>query len=76
MKQADIILKNATVLTMDDEYRIFRNGAVAVQGDSILAVGPEEEVLEEVQSDKVMDCDGKILMPGLINAHTHVPMTL
>ncbi|MDY6872533.1 MAG: amidohydrolase, partial [Chloroflexota bacterium] len=40
------------------------------------AVGPEEEVLEEVQSDKVMDCDGKILMPGLINAHTHVPMTL
>jgi 5-methylthioadenosine/S-adenosylhomocysteine deaminase len=76
MKQADLILKNATVLTMDDDYHIFKNGAVAVKGDSILVVGPEEDVLEEVQADNVMDCEGKILMPGLINAHTHVPMTL
>ncbi|MCB2202541.1 amidohydrolase [bacterium] len=76
MKKADLILKNATVLTMDDDFHIYREGAVAVKGDSILAVGPEEDVLKEVQSDNVMDCEGKILMPGLINAHTHVPMTL
>jgi 5-methylthioadenosine/S-adenosylhomocysteine deaminase len=61
---------------MDEDFHIYRNGAVAVKDDSIVAVGPEEDVLEEVQSDDIMDCEGKVLMPGLINAHTHVPMTL
>lgn len=76
MKQADLIFKNATVLTMDDNYRIFSPGAVAVKGDSILGVGLESEILDNYQSEEVMDCEGKILLPGLINAHTHVPMTL
>ena len=76
MKKADWILHNATVLTMDDEYHIFNPGAVAVKNDSILAVGNEEEVLKEYQNEQSFDCGGKILMPGLINAHTHVPMTL
>jgi 5-methylthioadenosine/S-adenosylhomocysteine deaminase len=76
MKQADLILRNATVLTMDEDYHIFDPGAVVVNGDSILAVGNEAEILKNYQSDQVMDCEEKILMPGLINAHTHVPMTL
>ncbi len=76
MKKADLIFTNATVLTMDDQYHIYKPGALAVEGDSILAVGPEAEILEKYQSDNVMDCENKILMPGLINAHTHVPMTL
>jgi len=76
MKKADWILHNATVLTMDDEYHIFNPGAVAVKDDSILDVGSEKEVLKEYQSEQIFDCGGKILMPGLINAHTHVPMTL
>ncbi len=73
MKKADLIFTNATVLTMDDQYHIYKPGALAVEGDSILAVGPEAEILEKYQSDNVMDCENKILMPGLINAHTHVP---
>ena len=76
MKKADLIFTNATILTMDDQYHIYKPGALAVEGDSILAVGPEAEILEDFQSDNVMDCENKILMPGLINAHTHVPMTL
>lgn len=76
MKKANLILKNAIVLTMDENYHIFSPGAVAVEGDHILAVGPEEDLISEYQSDQIMDCDGKVLMPGLINAHTHVPMTL
>jgi len=76
MKQADLILRNATVLTMDEDYHIFDPGAVVVNGNSILAVGNEAEILKNYQSDQVMDCEEKILMPGLINAHTHVPMTL
>jgi 5-methylthioadenosine/S-adenosylhomocysteine deaminase len=76
MKKADIIFTNATVLTMDDNYHIFDPGAVAVNNDSILAVGPESDILKNYESEETFDCQKKILMPGLINAHTHVPMTL
>jgi len=76
MKQADVILRNATVLTMDEAFHIYDPGAVVVKDDSILAVGLETDILENFQAVEDLDCEGKILMPGLINAHTHVPMTL
>lgn len=73
---ADLILTNAIVLTMDAELTQFDPGAVAIQNDSILAVGPESEISKTYQSQEVIDCEGMVVMPGLINAHTHVPMTL
>jgi 5-methylthioadenosine/S-adenosylhomocysteine deaminase len=76
MKTADIVLVNAHVLTMDEQLNQHHPGAVAVSGDSILAVGPESEIQKEYKGRETMDCGGGILMPGLINAHTHVPMTL
>lgn len=76
MKQADWILKNAIVLTMDEDYQIFDPGAVVVSGDSVVAVDDEAIIRQNYQAEQVLDCKGKILMPGLINAHTHVPMTL
>ncbi|MBN1669376.1 MAG: amidohydrolase family protein [Anaerolineales bacterium] len=75
-KNIDLLLTNAIVLTMDEQYRIFEPGAVAVQADSIVAVGPQAELEHSYQAEKTVDCAGKVLMPGLINAHTHVPMTL
>jgi 5-methylthioadenosine/S-adenosylhomocysteine deaminase len=76
MTNADWILKNAIILTMDEDYRIFNPGAVAVIGDSIAAVGDQKAIEKDYHSEQIVDCQGKILMPGLINAHTHVPMTL
>lgn len=76
MTHADLIFKNAILLTMDDEFHLYEPGALAVQNDQILAVGPETDILEHYAADEVIDCAGKVLMPGLINAHTHVPMTL
>jgi 5-methylthioadenosine/S-adenosylhomocysteine deaminase len=76
MKQADMIFKNAIVLTMDEEFHIYDPGTVIVKGDSILDVGLQDDLLGQYEAAEVMDCEGKILMPGLINAHTHVPMTL
>jgi 5-methylthioadenosine/S-adenosylhomocysteine deaminase len=76
MKQVDWILHNAIVLTMDKNYHIYDPGAVAVKGDSIINVASEKEILSEYQADNLLDCQGKVLLPGLINAHTHVPMTL
>lgn len=77
-QQVDTLFINALVLTMDENFSQYLPGAVAVGGDSVLAVGPEEEIKKEyaARAKETIDCNGKILMPGLINAHTHVPMTL
>jgi 5-methylthioadenosine/S-adenosylhomocysteine deaminase len=74
--KADWILKNAVVVTMDGEDRLFPSGAVAVRGDSIVGVGPESEIAAAFEAAETLDCRGQVLIPGLVNAHTHVPMTL
>jgi 5-methylthioadenosine/S-adenosylhomocysteine deaminase len=74
--KADIILKNAILLTMDNNLSIFEPGAIAIQDDHIIAVGEELDICDHYSSIQTVDCHGKILMPGLINAHTHAAMTL
>ena len=76
MQKVDYLLKNAVVLTMDAHYRIFEPGAVAVLADEIVETGLEEDLLGKYESENVIDCSGKVLMPGLVNTHTHVPMSL
>ena len=76
MTHVDTLFINALVLTMDKNFTQHSPGAVAVRGDSIISVGPEHELQQEYSPEEIIDCQGKILMPGLINAHTHVPMTL
>jgi 5-methylthioadenosine/S-adenosylhomocysteine deaminase len=75
-KPVDLILSNALVLTMDDELHQYEPGAVAVRGNAIVAVGEDAEIAKSYSAAETIDCGGKVLMPGLINAHTHVPMTL
>lgn len=76
MKNVDLLFTNANILTMDEQFHQYRQGALAVSGNSIVAVGPEEAIKKEYTANQVIECAGKILMPGLVNAHTHVPMTL
>jgi 5-methylthioadenosine/S-adenosylhomocysteine deaminase len=75
-RPVQLLLINAHILTMDEQMNQYRRGALAVDGDSILAVGPEAEIKKDFAGRETIDCGGKILMPGLINAHTHAPMTL
>jgi 5-methylthioadenosine/S-adenosylhomocysteine deaminase len=75
LPSCDILLSNATVLTMDEEFHVFESGFVAVTGDRIVAVGEGRLAGEFIAGERV-DCGGQVLMPGLINAHTHAPMTL
>lgn len=75
-QQADTLFLNAHILTMDEHLTQYVPGALAVRGDSIVAVGPEDEIKKEFSAAETIDCGGKVLMPGLVNAHTHVPMTL
>ena len=72
----DLVLTNAIVLTMDDQMTLYEPGAVAINGDTIVAVGKAADLLASIQAKQVHDCGGKVLMPGMVNAHTHVPMTL
>ncbi len=76
MTKTDILLTNAIIVTMDENYQIFEPGAIAIQGDKIQSVGSQTELLNLFQAEQIVDCQGKVVMPGLINAHTHVPMAL
>lgn len=73
--KADLVLVNGTVVTMNTEGDVFSPGFLAVKGDSIVAVGPVL-LADEVEATEAVDCAGQIVLPGLINAHTHVPMSL
>ncbi len=75
-QSADLLLVNALVLCMDEEMHQYEPGAVAILGDSLVAVGNEADIRKAYTAKQTVDCAGKILMPGLVNAHTHVPMTL
>ncbi|MBS3750170.1 MAG: amidohydrolase family protein [Anaerolineales bacterium] len=72
----DLLLTNAIVLTMDEAFRKYDHGGLAIQGDQIYAVGSSEKLREEFEADSVVDCQGKVVMPGLINTHTHLAMNL
>ena len=72
----DLLLTNAILLTMDDRLTQYDPGALAVSADKIIAVGPEADMRARFDPHEIIDCGGKVLMPGLVNAHTHVPMTL
>ncbi len=76
MIPVDVLLTNARVLTMDEHLHQYDPGAVAITGDSLTAVGPEAALLQQYRGTETIDCGKKVLMPGLVNAHTHVPMTL
>jgi 5-methylthioadenosine/S-adenosylhomocysteine deaminase len=76
LEPADLLIAGGTVVTMDPSYRIVEGGAVAVGGERILAVGPLAEVKARYAATRTIDAAGRIVMPGLVNAHTHVPMTL
>ncbi len=76
MEEADLILKGGIVVTMNAAGDVFDPGAVVVQGDHIVAVGPAAEVTAQYTARETVDCAGQAVIPGLVNAHTHLPMTL
>ncbi|MBI1750831.1 MAG: amidohydrolase [Acidobacteria bacterium] len=61
---------------MDAERRVIEDGAIAVRGDAIIAVGPRAEIEAKYVGTHFLSARGRIVLPGLINTHTHVPMTL
>ncbi len=72
----DLVVSGGIVVTMDSARAIFPDGSVAVRGDSILAVGPRAEIESRYRGARVIEARGHLVLPGFINGHTHVPMTL
>ena len=75
-QNVDLIVSGGIVVTMDAGRAIYQEGSVAVRGDSIVAVGPRAEVEARYQSAQKIDAHRRLVLPGFINGHTHVPMTL
>ncbi len=75
-ESADLLITGGTVVTVDGRFTLFSPGAVAVAGGKILAVGPAAEVGSRYAARVRYDATGKIVLPGLVNTHTHAAMTL
>lgn len=76
MRKVDQILMAGTILAMDEAMSEYSPGAIAIAGDSIVAVGPQAEIAASFTANETLDFGDRVMMPGLVNAHTHVSMTL
>ncbi|MGA9769710.1 MAG: amidohydrolase [Blastocatellia bacterium] len=75
-ERVDFIIRGGTVVTMDGTGRVIENGAVAIRRERIVAVGTATEIAAKYSAADTINAAGKVVMPGLINTHTHVPMVL
>ncbi len=75
-KTADLLIIGGTVVTMDGDRRVIENGALAVTADRIVAIGTSQQLKSEFSAKRVIDAGGRVVIPGLVNTHTHIPMTL
>ena len=74
--QVDLIVYNATVVTMDGAGRVLPRGAVAIRGRDIVAVEAADAIASRFIAKNTLDAGGQLVLPGLVNTHTHAPMVL
>jgi len=74
MQDVDYIISADYVLPMDEGISVIKDGAVAVKGTKIFAIGTREDILRKYTSGSIIMGDGKVVFPGLINTHTHAAM--
>ena len=73
---ADLVIKGDHVISMDADGSVYANAAVVVDKGVIVAIGPAEEIFSSYAPASVLEGDNRIVMPGLINGHSHAAMTL
>src|SRR5262245_51104358 len=72
----DLLIVGGTVVTMDTDRRLIEDGAVAIKGGKIAMVGKRDVVTYRLTAKQTINAAGKVIIPGLVNTHTHVPMVL
>jgi len=75
MQEVDIIISGGRTLTMDEKDTIFHNGCIAIDGNTVVGVGGSEEMAARFSGRRVIDARDCLVMPGLVNGHTHAAMT-
>jgi 5-methylthioadenosine/S-adenosylhomocysteine deaminase len=75
-RQVSLVVTGGIVVTMDPAGRIVPNGAVAIDGADIVAVDTAESIGKQFRGRDTIDASGQVVLPGLINTHTHAPMVL
>ncbi|MCX7983167.1 MAG: amidohydrolase [Syntrophales bacterium] len=75
--EVDIVISGGLLLTMDDNYTVIKGSLIAIEGDKIVYVGQSTGINEQIFSaKKIIDATGCLVLPGLVNTHTHAPMVL
>ncbi len=74
--RVDLLIVGGTVVTMDKDRTVYEDGAIAVRGAKIIEVGRRADIVKKYTSRQTVNAAGKAVIPGLINTHTHIPMTL
>jgi cytosine/adenosine deaminase-related metal-dependent hydrolase len=72
----DLLITNGMVITMDRDRQVIKDGAVAIQDNRIVAVGPSEELSAQYTARRVIDAHRNVVMPGLIDGHGHAGHSL
>lgn len=72
----DILIVGGTIVKMNDDREVIENGAIAITNGKIDLVGTRRIVSANVRAKRTIDATGKVIIPGLVNTHTHVPMSL
>ncbi|MDP9147066.1 MAG: amidohydrolase [Acidobacteriota bacterium] len=75
-EKVDLLITGGTIVTMDENRLVIEDGALAVKGDVLTAIGFRSDVEGKYAAAQTIDARGKLVLPGFINGHTHVPMTL
>src|SRR6185295_17964825 len=75
-QSVDLLILGGTIVTMDQTRRVIEDGGIAITGGRIVAIGPRADVERAYTSRQRVNASGKVITPGLINGHTHVPMVL
>lgn len=75
-RQVDLVVLGGTIVTMDGTRRVIDDGGIAIAGGRIVGIGPRAEIASGYTSRQKIVAMGKVITPGLINGHTHVPMVL
>jgi 5-methylthioadenosine/S-adenosylhomocysteine deaminase len=72
----DLVIHNGTIVTVNPEFEIIKNGIICIKKGKIAQVAAVADDTPPPQAKKIIDAGGGIIMPGLVNTHTHLPMTL
>ena len=72
----DLLIVGGTIVTMNEKRDVIENGAIGIKGGEIVMVGTWAEVRRNVRARRTINATGKVIIPGLINTHTHIPMVL